>query len=110
MVLRHQAEDRRRDRHGVHALSSNARTSQIITESRDDGIACPYVIHTRPISMRPQHQKNKLHWAAINPEYLSMAFAKARDTAGVGADLQSGEKPAFHEIRSLGSRLLRGLG
>lgn len=83
---------------------------QIVTESREDGIACPYIIHARPQSMRPQHQKNKTHWAAINPEYLSKAFAKARDAAGVGANLDNREKPTFHEIRSLGSRLLRDMG
>lgn len=83
---------------------------QIVTESREDGIACPYVIHTRPISMRPQHQKNKLHWVAVNPEYLSKAFAKARDIAKVGETLEPKEKPTFHEIRSLASRLLRDLG
>ena len=83
---------------------------QIVNESRSDGIACPYVIHARPISMRPQHQKNKLHWAAINPEYLSKAFAKARDASGVAADLDNRAEPTFHEIRSLGSRLLLNLG
>lgn len=83
---------------------------QIIVESREDGIACPYIIHMRPLSMRPQHQKNKLHWAAVNPEYLTKAFAKARDAAEVGADLQKNEKPTFHEIRSLGSRILRAQG
>lgn len=88
----------------------NKELDQIVDESREDSIACPYVIHARPLSMRPQHQKNKPHWAAINPEYLSKAFAKARDSAGVASKLESRQKPTFHEIRSLGSRLLLAMG
>ena len=44
------------------------------------------------------------------PDYLTKAFAKARDQARIYADLRDEEQPTFHEIRGLGSRMLKERG
>ena len=46
----------------------------------------------------------------VTPDYLSRAFARARDRVPEFAALPAGEKPSFHEIRALGARLLEEQG
>ena len=43
-------------------------------------------------------------------DYLTKAFAKARDEARIYADLRDEEQPTFHEIRELGSSMLKERG
>ena len=46
------------------------------------------------------------------PNYLTNAFAEAREKSGYYAHLSAEEKPSFHEVRGLGARLYeeRGIG
>lgn len=74
------------------------------------GIASPYVVHRPPERRRREWTAGKPHWTYVNPEYLSKAFAKARDATGLYDDLRPLERPTFHEIRGLGARLYRDAG
>ena len=44
------------------------------------------------------------------PNYLTTAFAEALDASGHCGHLRAAEKPTFHEIRGLGSRLHEARG
>jgi integrase len=46
----------------------------------------------------------------VKPEYLSKAFAEARDATELYKALKPLERPSFHEIRGLGARILRSRG
>lgn len=82
----------------------------IWTRAWEDGLACPCLVHRRPLSMRPQHLKNKAHPFAVEPDFVTRAFGEARDAAGVAAQLSPRQRPTFHEIRALGGRLYRKAG
>ncbi len=70
-----------------------------------DETVSPYLIHRKPDNDRREWIEGKPHWTYINPQYLSKAFAAARDATGLYDHLQGKQKPSFHEIRGLGSRL-----
>jgi enterobacteria phage integrase len=87
----------------------------------------PYIVHREPSQGRNQHTFSKWrhksirhsdqtigragkHETYVIPGYLTKAFAEARDEAHVYDHLPSGEKPSFHEIRSLASRIMKELG
>lgn len=77
-----------------------------------DGIASPYLIHRKPERMQRRwvENKNKPHWAYVNEQYLSKAFAAARDQVERFAKLPERARPTFHEIRGLGARLYQERG
>jgi integrase len=54
--------------------------------------------------------EGKLHWTYVNERYLTRAFAEARDKVERFAALPERERPTFHEIRGLGSRLHESRG
>ena len=70
----------------------------------DGGVVSPYVIHRTPFRNRREWTEGKPHWTYVNGEYLSKAFAKARDVSGHFDDLDANERPPFHEVRGLGGR------
>lgn len=74
------------------------------------GIASPFLVHRPPERRRREWTAGKPHWTYVKPEYLSKAFAKARDATGLYDELKPPERPTFHEIRGLGSRLYRAAG
>lgn len=75
-----------------------------------DSTVSPYLIHRAPDRRRQQWTKNKPHWTYVNPDYLSKALAAARGKVDRFACLPERERPPFHEIRGLGSRLYRERG
>src|SRR5690606_17344527 len=75
-----------------------------------DGIVSPFLVHRAPERRRREWTAGKPHWTYVNPEYLSKAFAEARDKVERYAELPPRERPTFHEIRGLGARLYRKLG
>lgn len=75
-----------------------------------DDTVSPYLIHRRPDSMRREWIDAKPHWTYITPDYLSKAFAEARDQIERFAALAPRQRPTFHEIRGLGSRIYREQG
>jgi enterobacteria phage integrase len=68
---------------------------------RLDGIASPYLIHRAPDRCRREWTQGKPHWTYVNPDYLTKAFAEARDALQSKryAHLGPKERPTFHEIR-----------
>jgi integrase len=75
-----------------------------------DSVASPYLVHRAPERRRRQWTEGKPHWTYINPDYLTKAFAEAREQSRVYAHLKPDERPSFHEIRGLGARLYREQG
>lgn len=74
------------------------------------GIASPYLIHRKPERMRREWIDGKPHWSWVTPDYLTKAFAEARDTIERFAQMPGDGRPSFHEIRGMGSRLYLAQG
>lgn len=72
---------------------------------RLDDIASPYLIHRKPERRQRRWMAGKPHWTYVNEGYLTKAFSAARDRLERFQRLPERERPTFHEIRGLGSRL-----
>lgn len=70
----------------------------------------PYLVHRRAHRDRREWRENRPHATYVMPEYLSKAFAAARDESGHYAGQAPAERPTFHEIRGLGARTYRAQG
>lgn len=77
---------------------------------RLDNIACPFLIHRRPDRMQRRWTAGKEHWAQLTPDYLTRAFNAARDRVPRFAALPANQRPTYHEVRGLSSRLLKARG
>jgi integrase len=75
-----------------------------------DAVLSPYLVHRSPSRQRREWTEGKPHWTYVNPEYLSKAFAEARDETKRFEHLKAPERPTFHEIRGLGARTYRARG
>ena len=77
-----------------------------------DNVVCPYLVHRAPDKRkrRDLDSKKGKHWAWVIPNYLTTAFAEARDLSAHYRHLEASEKPSYHEIRGLGSRRAKDLG
>jgi enterobacteria phage integrase len=75
-----------------------------------DNSASPFVVHRKPARRRRQWIEGKPHWTYVNPGYLSHAFEDVRDATARYDELRPRQRPSFHEIRGLGSRLMRDRG
>lgn len=85
-------------------------TPAIRRRSRLDSLVSPFLVHRAPERRQRRWVAGKPHWTAIEPGYLSRAFQAARDATGLWAALPELERPSFHEIRGLGSRLCLAAG
>jgi hypothetical protein len=78
---------------------------------RLDNVFSPYLIHRQPTGRkRLQESQNTEEWARISGDYLTKAFQDARDATGLYETLKAEQRPSFHEIRGLGSRIAKALG
>jgi hypothetical protein len=75
-----------------------------------DGTLSPYLVHRVPDRERRAWIEGKPHWTYVNPDYLSKAFAEARDQVERFKAMPANTRPTFHEIRGLGSRLQKERG
>jgi hypothetical protein len=75
-----------------------------------DSVASPYLIHRAPDRRYRKIAKSLPHWTYIRPDYLTKAFAEAREASGIYAHLEPDQRPSFHEIRGLGARLYQDRG
>jgi integrase len=77
-----------------------------------DNTVSPFLVHRAPDSRKRRDLESKKgkHWTWVIPNYLTNAFADARDQSGYYAHLADNEQPSFHEIRGLGSRLYEAYG
>lgn len=70
-----------------------------------DSIASPFLVHRRPDRMQRRWLEGKDHWTYVEERYLTRAFKAARDKVERFKALPERQRPTFHEIRGLGSRL-----
>ena len=82
----------------------------VIDRAMTDGLVCPYFVRTTPKRRRLVDQRKKLHPLCVTPDHLSKTFKKIRDETKSFDDLMPLERPTFHEIRSLGGRLMKKAG
>lgn len=75
-----------------------------------DGVPSPLLVHRRPERQKPEQRARKRHWTAVEPEYLTKAFATVRDATKRWDGVPARQRPTFHEIRSLGARTYRAAG
>lgn len=75
-----------------------------------DNIASPYLIHRRPDRMQRRWIEDKPHWTWVTGKYLTRLFDEARDKVSRFKALPTRERPVYHEIRGLGSRLAKDRG
>jgi enterobacteria phage integrase len=92
-------------------ISLTAQLRELQGRSRKlDETVSPYIIHRKPDSMRREWIDPKPHWTYVTPDYLSKAFAEARDRVEKFAAMDARKRPTFHEVRGLGARLYRDQG
>lgn len=77
---------------------------------RQDNAASPFLVHRMPEGRVRAEMDAAEHWTEIRPAYLTKAFQKAREASHYYDHLRDEEKPTFHEIRGLGSRLSLAVG
>lgn len=86
------------------AIELTPAIEDLIKRSRQIEPVSPFIIHRKPLRM-PSRKGNR-HWSQVTPDYLSREFEKLRDLVPDIKSMPQEERPTFHEIRSLGSRLL----
>ena len=75
-----------------------------------DNVVSPFLVHRKPDRRQRRWMEGKEHWTYVNERYLTRAFGEARDQVERFAALPERERPTFHEIRGLGSRLHESRG
>jgi|SRR3569832_98258 len=75
----------------------------VLIKACRSSVACPFLVHASPRRKRPS--ASKAHCAQLSREQISNGFAAARDASGFYAHLLPAERPACHEIISLGEHL-----
>lgn len=81
---------------------------QAISELRQSGLVCPYIVHRKPA--RRRKRKNCDHFFQVEIDLFSGKFSEIRDQLGIHADLPANQRPCLYEVRSLGSRLYKDKG
>lgn len=90
-------------------IRANSQLDGLIKRSVRTGVMSIHLVHKNPAHKRREYMKKKDHWAMVTPEMLSREFARLRDKAGI-KPAAGMNPPTFHEIRSLGGRLLEDQG
>lgn len=83
---------------------------RIVTMSRSSRIVSPYIVHRLPRSRQKSCRSVRPHPTFISPQQFTYNFGYARTRAGITQQYESRQAPSFHEIRSLGSRLMLSSG
>ncbi|MGB5279008.1 MAG: tyrosine-type recombinase/integrase [Gammaproteobacteria bacterium] len=90
-------------------IRANSQLDGLIKRSVRTGVMSKHLVHKNPAHKRHEYMAKKDHWAMVTPEMLSREFAKLREKAGIEPNAGM-NPPTFHEIRSLGGRLLEEQG
>jgi hypothetical protein len=91
------------------AIPIGAELKRVIDASKDK-MLCPYIVHREPDKRRKAVSEDCKHPLQVSPDYLSKAFKHFRDSTGVFNDMPSAQRPTFHEIRALSSKLFKDQG
>jgi len=86
------------------AIELTPALEDLIRRSRLIAPVSPFIVHRMPA--RRNDRRTKTHWSQVSGDYLSREFAKLREHIPSIKRLPESAQPTFHEIRSLGSRLL----
>lgn len=84
-------------------LTISPALQKVIDKARGSGIKSPFIIHHKP--SRKRADESKEHWTQILPNYLGKQIRALREDLSSFNQLNKGEMPTFHEVRSLGSHL-----
>lgn len=93
------------------AISMTPAIEDLIQRSRGMMPLSPFIVHRNPkrklsVMNGPVKPSNKEHWTAVEPDMLSREFKRLREQVPSIKMLPTREQPTYHEIRSLGARLL----
>lgn len=83
---------------------------RIVRLSRQSGIVSPYIVHRIRRSKAPHAKYVPPHPTYVRPKALSQHFGQLTTRAGLSARYATKQRPTFHEIRSLGARLMEQQG
>lgn len=88
-------------------VATGSELERLLKSCRDE-VLSPFITHRKPEKARPRHMRagDREHHTQVLPEQLSRAFQEARELA----EIKGENPPTFHEIRSLGGKLLRDQG
>jgi integrase len=91
-------------------IRMNPEIERVLKMSRQSKIVSPFFVHRIRRSVSPHQKYVSPHPTFVRPQALSEEYRIARDRAKVSERYAAGEAPTFHEIRSLGARLMREQG
>ncbi|WFM72906.1 tyrosine-type recombinase/integrase [Halomonas sp. CKK8] len=91
------------------AIELTPAIEDIIQRSRLVPPVSPYIVH-RVHQRITAETRARDHWSRVTDDMLSKTFARLRDKVPEIARLEPRQRPTFHEIRSLGSKLLEDTG
>jgi integrase len=85
---------------------------QAIIQRCRDNIPSPYLVHRLPdkITAQSLRSPDKQHLTQCLPDYITKQFRKSREACGYYKDIPVEQRPGFHEIRALGSKLYKDAG
>lgn len=96
---------RERSKTAYVAIGMTPAIESLIQRSRQLPPVSPFIVHRTPRRIT-KAAKRREHWSSVTPDKISRQFAELRVKVQSIARLPEKEQPTFHEIRSLGSRLL----
>ena len=91
------------------AITLTPAIEDIIQRSRLLPPVSPYIVH-RVHKRITAETRARSHWSQVTEDMISKEFAKLRVKLPEIARLDPRQQPSFHEIRSLGSKLLEDRG
>ncbi|MCB8889970.1 phage integrase Arm DNA-binding domain-containing protein [Vreelandella malpeensis] len=86
------------------AIGMTDTMEDIIKRSRQIEPVSPHIVHRRPSRM-PKRRPGR-HWSQVTPDYLSRTFNELAQGVPTIRSMPEEQRPTYHEIRALGSRLL----
>ena len=91
------------------AIELTPAIEDIIQRSRLLPPVSPYIVH-RVHQRITAETRARDHWSRVTDDMISKTFARLRDQVPAIARLEPRQRPTFHEIRALGSKLLEDTG
>lgn len=86
------------------AIEMTSSMDDLVRRSRLLAPVSPFIVHRIP--SRTQDRFAHEHWSRVTGDYITREFARIRDSLPQMRVIPANQKPTFHEIRALGSRLL----
>ncbi|MGJ8522259.1 hypothetical protein R84981_000944 [Carnimonas sp. R-84981] len=102
---------RTRSKTAYVAISMTPAIEDLVKRSRGIMPLSPFIVHRNPKWRRSRLNgqagtSNKEHWTAVAPDMLSREFQRLREKVPSIKLMAAAQQPTYHEIRSLGARLL----